>query len=160
MYYSEPVIVNSYVLFWASCCESRWLFWASGYESCCVILSQELWIMECYAKPSGCESWTAMLSPVVVNHNVLFWGKWVWIMMCYDESNGWESWCAIPNQRLWIKGCYAGPVVVNHGLLGWDSGCESLCILLNQWLWIMMCYAEPCVVNHGVLFWASDWESR
>jgi hypothetical protein len=47
--------------------------------------------------------------------------------------------------------CYSEPVVVNHGVLCWASGCESWCAMLNQWLCIMVCYAEPVVVNHGVL---------
>ena len=54
---------------------------------------------------------------------------------------------------------YAEPVVVNHGVLFWASGCESYCVILSQWLWIMVIYAEPVVVNHGVLFWASGCES-
>ena len=72
-------------------------------------------------------------------------------------------------------------MVVNHGVVCWDSGCESLCAMLRQWLLIMLCYAEPMVVNHcailiqwlwimvcyiepvvvnrGVIYWASDCES-
>ena len=49
--YTEPVVVNHGVLFWAIGCES--------YGVLC--LNQRLWIMVCYAEP------------VVVNHGVLFW---------------------------------------------------------------------------------------
>ena len=42
--------------------------------------------------------------------------------------------------------CYAGPVVVNHGVLCW-------------WLGIMLCYAEVVVANHGVLSLSSGCES-
>jgi hypothetical protein len=37
--------------------------------------------------------------------------------------------------------CYAEPVVVNHYVLFWASGCES-----------GVYYSEPVVVNHGVLW--------
>jgi hypothetical protein len=74
MYYSEPVVVNHGVLFWASRCES----WFAK-------LNQWLWIMSCYVEPvvvnsyvffraSGCESWCFSV-PVVVNHGVLFWAS-------------------------------------------------------------------------------------
>jgi hypothetical protein len=142
----------------------------SGWESCCVILSQWLWIIVSYAEP------------VIVNHVVLFW------------AIGCESWCIILSQLLWIMLCYSEPVVLNHGELSWTScgelwcvilsqwlwimvcyakpsGCESCCIMLSkmvvnhdvlcwaQWLWIRVCYAEPVVVNHGLLCWASGCES-
>ena len=59
--YAEPVVVNQYVL-----------FWGSGCESWCIILNQWLWIMFCYSEPvdlnhgelcwaSGCESWWAII---------------------------------------------------------------------------------------------------
>jgi hypothetical protein len=53
----------------------------------------------------------------------------------------------------------AEPVVLNHGVLCWPSGCESWCALMSQWLWIMVCFAEPVVVNHGVVCWTSGCES-
>jgi hypothetical protein len=55
--------------------------------------------------------------------------------------------------------CYAEPVVVNHGVLFWASGCESWCVILSLWFWIMVSYDGSVVVNHGVLFWASGCES-
>jgi len=54
---------------------------------------------------------------------------------------------------------YAEPVVVNHGVLCWASGCESRCVILSQWLWIMVWNAEPVVMNHGVLYCAGGCES-
>jgi hypothetical protein len=69
------------------------------------MLSQWLWIMMCYAKPSGCESKCAMLSPVVGNHNVL----------C--QTSGFESWIVMLSQLFWIMVHYAERVVVNHGVL-------------------------------------------
>jgi hypothetical protein len=63
------------------------------------------------------------------------------------------------NRWLWIMVCYAEPVVVNHGLLCWASGCKSLYVILCQWLWIMVYYYELVVVNDVVLFWASGGES-
>ena len=140
------------------------LSWGSDCESCCVILSKWLWIMVNYAVKSGCESWCAtgmlspvvgnhwcaLLSPVVVNCDVLCREKWLWIKMCYRyaESSGWESWYVMPNQWLWIMFCYDEPVVVNHCFF-----------MLSQWLWIMVSDDEQVVVNHGVLCWASGCES-
>ena len=123
--YAEPVVVNHGLLCSAKCCES----W-------CVILSQWLWIMVSYGKPTGYESWCAMLSKVVVNHDALCWAQWLGIMVCYTER-----------------------VVVNHGLLCWVSGCEWCFIMLSQWFWIMVYHAEPVVVNHGELSWSSGYES-
>jgi hypothetical protein len=90
-FYSEPLVVNHGVLFWARCCDSR-----------CIILSKWLWILLCYSDSgvvnhgklcwaSGCESWYVMLS------------QWLWIMVSYDEpvvvnhgafcgASGCESW--------------------------------------------------------------------
>jgi hypothetical protein len=42
--------------------------------------------------------------------------------------------------RLWIVVSYAEPVVVNHGVLCWASGCELWCVILSQWLWIIVSY--------------------
>jgi hypothetical protein len=148
---AETLVVNHGVLCWASSCES------------CVMLSQWLWIMLCYAEPegvihgvlcwaSGCESWCVILCRVVVNHCVVCWTEWLWIM-CYTESGGCESHCAILSQWLWIRVCYPEPVVVNY-VLCWANGCESCCVMLNQRVWFMVCYAEQVVVNHGVLYWA------
>ena len=162
----EPVVVNHGMLCWVSCCELCFailvnhveLFWASGCKSCFVMRCQWLWvmvsyavpgvwIMVCFAKPSDCESWRALLSKVVVNHDMLYWAQWLRIMVCYSE-----------------------PVVVNHGLSCWASGFEwrfamlsqwlwIIVIMLSQWLWIMVYHAEPVVLNHGVLFWTSGCES-
>ena len=140
----------------------------------CVLLSQWLWIMVCYAEPVvvnrgvlfwaiGCESWCAMLN------------QWLCIMVCYAEACGCESWCVILRQWLWIMVCYAEPGVVNHSELWWASCLQSWCVMLSQWimhygvlwsnqwlciwcamlsqwLWIMVSYAEPVVMNHGVLY--------
>jgi hypothetical protein len=57
------------------------LFCANGYESCCSMLNQWMWIMVCYAEP------------MTVNHGVLCWASnrescfamlshWLWIMVC------------------------------------------------------------------------------
>jgi len=54
---------------------------------------------------------------------------------------------------------HAEPVVVNHGLLCWGSGCELWFIILSQWLWIKVYYSEPVIVNNVVLFWANGCES-
>jgi len=70
------------------------------------------------------------------------------------------------SQWLWFMVCYAEPVIVNHGVLCWASGCASWCAMLCQWLWMMLWYAEPVggnhgantelvVVNHGEVCWAS-----
>ena len=151
MCYSEPVVVNLGVLFWASGCESccvilsQWfwiivsyaepvvmnggeLFWSSGCESWYVVLSYWLWIMVFYAKPSGCEPWCSMLSKVIVNHAVICWAQWLWVMAIYD----------VPG--LWIIVSYAEPVVGNHAVLFWF-----------EWLWIMVCNVEPVVVDYCVL---------
>jgi hypothetical protein len=77
------------------------LSWACGCESCCVMLSQWLWISMCYSVA------------VAVNHGVLFW------------ASGCELCCVILSQWIWIMVSYAEPVVVNHGVLCWACGCES-----------------------------------
>jgi hypothetical protein len=68
-----------------------------------------------------------------------------------------NHWLSITHHGIMVF--YSEPVVVNHGVLFWASGCESCCVILSQWLWIMVCYAELVVVNHGVLCWASGGES-
>jgi hypothetical protein len=114
---------------WTILCYVEWvgvnhgvLCWASGCESCRVMLSQWLWlwIMLCYAEPGCYESQCAMLSQwlqiianyaerVVVNHVVLCW------------VGGCESCRVMLNHWLWIMVCYAEPVVVNH-VLCWATG--------------------------------------
>jgi hypothetical protein len=139
------------------------LWWASGWESWCVMLSHWLWIMVCYSEP------------VFVNHSELWW------------SSGCQSRCAMLSQWLRIMVCYAEPVVVNHGGLFRTSGCESWWIMLwkvvvnhdalpvcwAQWLGIMTCPVKvsgcelgcimprKVVVNHDVIPYAepSGWES-
>jgi hypothetical protein len=54
---------------------------------------------------------------------------------------------------------YAGPVVVNHGVLCWANDCHSWCVMLSQRLWFMVCYAEPVFVNNGGLCCVSGCES-
>jgi hypothetical protein len=109
------------------------LFTTTG--SACVMLSQWLWIMDCYAVPE------------VVNRGVVF------------RASGRESWCAMLSQWMWIMVYLAEPVVVNRGVFYWASGCESWCAMLSQWLWIMVCYDELVVMNHGLVCWASRCES-
>jgi hypothetical protein len=123
--------------------------------------------MLCYTEPVVFELWCVM-----PNH-------WLWLIW----DSGCELWCVMLDQWLWIMVCYAVPVVVNHDVLCWVSGCELCCtILVNhgelywasgceswyamlwQWLWvmvsfdvprmwIMVCYAEPVVENYAVLCW-------
>ena len=142
MSYAELVVVNDGVL-----------FWESGCESWCVILSHwlpvlgQLWMVICWASfeswlccgcyllcvmPSGCESWCVH---VVVNHSVF---QWLWIMVCYAE-----------------------PVVMYHGVLCWASCFASWCVILGQWLWMMVCHVELVAVNAwaSVLCWVSGCES-
>ena len=129
--YAKPVVVNNVVL-----------YWASGNESWCVILSQWLWIiLFCWA--SGCESWCVILS------------QWLWIMVSYDEPvfvNHGDLWWA-SGYVSWV--CSTELMVVHHGVVCWASDCESRSVILSQWLWIMLFYTEPVVVNHSVLCWAA-----
>jgi hypothetical protein len=76
-----------------------------------------------------------------------------------QHNTPWFTTTGSQSQWLWIIVCYAEPVVVNHVVLCWASGCKSLCVILSQWLWIMVNYFEPVVVNNVVLFWASGCES-
>jgi hypothetical protein len=131
--------------FWIMVCYDEPVFvnrgelcWASCCEYWCVILSQWLWIMVCYSEP------------VVVNHGEYTIIHNNWLSITHHDSQI----LAHPSTPWFIE-----PVVVNHGVLCWDSCCESCCVILSQWLWIMMSYAEPVVVNDGVLFWASGYES-
>jgi hypothetical protein len=144
----------------------------SGCDSWCVVLSQWLWIIVCYAElvvvhhvcyaePNSYESCYAILSlvcfrdgvscraigcewyePVVGNCGVLCW------------TSGCETWCVIMCKLFWIKVCNAEQVVVSHGELCWASSSETCCAMLSQWLWIMVCYAEPVVMSHSELCWA------
>jgi hypothetical protein len=104
MCYAEPVVVNHWELWWASGCES-WcvmlsrvcgnhgvLCWTSGWESRC----------ECCA--SGCAS-LCYAEPVVVNHSVL---------CCASRC---EPWRVMRRQWLWIMLCYYVPVGVILGAL-------------------------------------------
>jgi hypothetical protein len=110
-------------------------YWASGFESWCVILSQWLWIICVLCWTSDCES-------------CLFY----WAIGC-------ESWYAMLSQWLRISVCYSEPVFVKHCVLCWASGSAILCAMLSQWLWIELCYAEPVTVNYVVLFCASRCDS-
>ena len=121
--YAEAVVANHVVLCWNSGCQSL------CYPEQVVVNRDVSHGVLFWA--SGCEWWCAMLSPVVVNCDVLYWAKWLWITTCYAEPSGWESWCVMPNQWLWSMVCCAEPVVVNHGLLCWASGCESWCGMLS-----------------------------
>ena len=168
------MVVNHFVLCWASGCES-WcamlragihdvLCLAIGFESWYVMLSQWLCIMVCYSEP------------VIVNQGMLYWAQWLWIMLFYILCQwswisvlywtiGCDSWwamlgqwlwiiCVMLSQWLWIIVCFGEPVV-NHGELCWDSGCESWWAMLRHWVWIMLCYAWAELVNHGELWWAT-----
>jgi hypothetical protein len=64
-------------------------------DSCCAMMNQWLWIMDCYAVPK------------FVNHGELCW------------ASGCESWCGMLSQWLWVMVCNAEPEVVNHGVLWW-----------------------------------------
>jgi hypothetical protein len=73
-----------------------------------------------------------------------------WLSITHHDSQPlvqhytpWKSWIVMLCQRLWIVAWYCKPVVVNHGVLCWASGCESWCVLLSQWLLIMVCFTEP-----------------
>ena len=87
--------------------------------------------------------------------------QWLWIMVCYAEPVVDESWCVMLR-----------PVVVNHGVLCWASGCESWCVILSQWFWtsetvVCVLYGVLCLsqwlfmlcYSDGVLCWASGCES-
>jgi hypothetical protein len=151
--YTEPVVVNHGVF-----------YWASGWKLWCAMLNQWLLIMDCYAVPqvvnygvlywaSGCESWCVMQS------------KWLWIMVCFTAP-------VVVNHGVlcWVSGCgceLCCAMLVNHEELYWASGCESWFAMLCQWLWVMLsyavpgmwimvCNAEPVVVNHGVLCWTEQ----
>jgi hypothetical protein len=56
------------------------------------------------------------------------------------------------SQWLWFMVCYFEPVIVNHSLLCWISGCESWWVMMSQWLWIMVCIVEQGIVNHNELY--------
>ena len=135
--YSEQVVQNHDVNDMPVGVNHVELYWASGCESRCAMLSQWLWIIVNYVEPvvvkhcelcwaSGCESYCVMLSRVYGYHDVLCW------------VNGCVSLCVIVS---WVCG--------NHGVLCWASGCESLCVIVS-WVW----------GNHGMICWASRWESR
>jgi hypothetical protein len=105
--------------------------WTSGLESWCVMLSQWLWFMVHWLNITHYDSqplaqhnstWltTTCSALHTINHNHL-------LSITHHVS-----------QRLWIMVCYSEPVVVNHGVLCWASGCESWCALLNQLLWYNM----------------------
>ena len=109
-----PMVVNYDVQWWTSACDS----W-------CVMLSQWLWIMVCYAEPV------------------------LWIPLCYTEPNSCESCCVILSRLCFSYGvsCRAigyewyEPMVVNYDVLWWTSDCESWCVMLSKWLRVMVSYA-------------------
>jgi hypothetical protein len=73
-----------------------------------------------------------------------------------------NHWLRITNHEIdfdniLFRVCHAEPVVVNHGVVCWPSGCESWWGMLRKWLLIMLCYAEPVVVNHCAML--SQWLS-
>jgi hypothetical protein len=51
--------------------------------------------------------------------------------------------------------CNAEPVVVNHGVIFWASGCEPWLGKMKKWLWISVCYVELLGVQYDVLCSAS-----
>ena len=140
---AEPEVVNNDVL-----------WWASGCEPWCDMVSQWLWIILCYA----CESCQIILS------------HWLWIMVCcavpvvVSHGELYSAWCVHDGVICYANGCDSCSailirVVVNRSVLCWASGCVSWCVMLRQWLWIMVCHSETVIVNHGVLLWASGCES-
>ena len=92
-------VVRYGVLCWASGCEwwctmlSQWLLIT------CVMLSQWVWFMVCFAEA------------VVVDQGE----KW--------GDSGSESWWVVLNNSLWIRFVMLNQWVVNHGVLCWASGC-------------------------------------
>jgi hypothetical protein len=137
-------------LCWANGCESfcvmlsQWLWimvcYVESWDSWCAMLSHWFWIMVCYAEPvvvhhgvlfwtSDCESRYVILSPVVVNHVVLYT-----VPVVVNQ-------CVILNNWLWFMVSYAGPVVVNHMCyaepvvmnysLFWWASCESWWVMLR-----------------------------
>ena len=149
--YAEPVVVHHVVLYWVSGCESCCVMLSLWLWIKCFMLSQWLWFMVCYTEP------------VVVNHVVLCWASSFLIMVWYAETvvvnhgvlclaSDCESCRGMLNQWMWASGC-------ESYVLYWGSGCESRWAILSQWLWIMLFSAVPVVVNYVVLCWASGCES-
>jgi hypothetical protein len=80
---------------------------------------------------------------------------------CSSSNDNWKPliyYC----QWLWITVCYAGPLVVNRGVLCWASGCDSWCAMLCKWLWIICVmqikinYNYTLFINGGLNEWGSD----
>jgi hypothetical protein len=141
------------------------LYWSSGYESWCVILSQWLRITVLYWA-SGYESWCVILSQwlritvcytgeVVMIHGVLCWASDHWRSITHSDSQP-----LVQYNTPWFTttGSAWHAMIHNHWLricvLYWASGWESPCIILGKWLWIMLCYIGPVDMN-DVLCWAS-----
>jgi hypothetical protein len=126
LFYAESVVVNHYVL-----------FWASGCESWCAMLSQWLWVILSYAKPVIVthhdshslpqQTTCSALHTMIHNH---------WFSITHHNSQPLAQYIT-----LWLTTTYE-PVVVNYDVLCWTSGCESWCAMLTKWFWIMVCNAE------------------
>jgi hypothetical protein len=99
---------------------------ASDCESSCVIQSQWLWIMVCYAVP------------VDVNHGVLRWAR------------GMESWWVILSLLVWIMMFYAERMVVHHVVLFWANGCHTM--IHSQWLSITHNVSGPLAQHNTQCF--------
>ena len=147
--YTEPVVINHGVLYWAVVVNHGVYCWASDCESWWVLLCQWWWIMMCYAESVVVNNavlclWIRMSCtvPVAVNRGFLYCASGCEScgVMLWD---GCESCCAMLSQWLWTMVSYDQPVVVNHGVLFWASGYVSWCFMLSQWLWIKLCYSEP-----------------
>jgi hypothetical protein len=122
-------------------------------ESWCVMLSQLLWIIVNYAEPvvanhgvsyeaSGCELWCAMLCQPLAQHSTP-WFTTTGLQYHATIHSLWHSITIHDSQPLtqhntpWLittgslNHTMIEPVVVNHGVLFWASGCESWCVMLS-----------------------------
>jgi hypothetical protein len=63
---------------------------------------------------------------------------WLWMIW----ANGCELWRVMVDQWWWVMVCIAEPVVVNHGVLCWASGCESCCAILSRLHWFSITHHD------------------
>jgi hypothetical protein len=138
VYHVEPVIVNHGVL-----------FWVSGCESWCAMLSQWLWIMVSITSHNS--------QPLTQHYTPWFttfgraWQSMIhnhWLRITHNESQ--------PLAQLnttWLSTTGSA-----YGLLYCAKGCELWRVTLSQWLSVMVCYTEPVDVTHGEIYCASSCE--
>jgi hypothetical protein len=145
------------VLHWANCCKSQ-----------CAMLSQLLWIKECYSES------------VVVNHVVLFWtsgcelccSPWfittgsAYLIMVHNQWHRithHDSETLAQNSPTWFTTTGSAVILSQwllFGVLSWAIGCDSWWAMLSQWLWIIVFFSEPVVVNHGEICLATHNTAR